>query len=103
VDAFLFDIAVTLNDWCIDHATGAIALDKALPFLDAYRAERPFCASERDVWHAMLRAAALRFWLSRLYDFYLPRPGHLVKAHDPEHFFRILKLRIQESGAAPLI
>lgn len=103
VDAFLFDVAVTVNDWCIDHATGAIDPPRAAAFLDAYRLVRPFIAAEKAAWHVMLRGAALRFWLSRLYDFYLPRPGHLIKAHDPEHFCRVLKLRVEQPGDAPLL
>lgn len=102
VDAFLFDVAVTLNDWCIDHASGAIQPDKARAFLAAYAGRRAFTASERAAWPAMLRAAALRFWLSRLYDFYLPRTGELIHAHDPEHFHRILALRAAAAAPPPL-
>ena len=42
---------------------------------------------------AILRGAALRFWLSRLYDFFLPRPAQTLKPHDPRHFENVLNAR----------
>jgi homoserine kinase type II len=92
IDSFAFDVAVAVNDWCVD-AGGNIDPRRAGSLLAAYQGTRAFTAAESAAWPAVLRAAALRFWMSRLYDFYLPRPGELTHAHDPEHFRRVLDLR----------
>jgi homoserine kinase type II len=94
VDAFLFDIAVCLNDWCIDLDTGALAEDRAQAFVAAYAAVRPLDGNERRLLPALMRGAALRFWVSRLWDFHLPREATLLKPHDPTHFERVLAARI---------
>jgi homoserine kinase type II len=97
VDCLLYDVAVCANDWCLVDPQADRRLDQARTkaLLAACHAIRPFNALERAAWPAMLRAAALRFWLSRLYDFHLPRPGMLVHAHDPDQFRDILELRVQ--------
>jgi homoserine kinase type II len=95
VDCLLYDVAVCVNDWCLVDPQADRRLDEARcrALLDACHSVRPFSALESEAWGAMLRAAALRFWLSRLCDFHLPRPGMLVHAHDPEHFRDVLELR----------
>ncbi len=92
-DTWLFDVAVCVNDWCIDLATGIVKPAYASAWLSAYASLRPFTAAERRLWPAILRAAALRFWISRLYDFYLPRSAQTLKPHDPTHFERVLQQR----------
>ena len=93
-DVWLFDVAVTVNDWCIDLGTGVLDEERVLAMLNAYHAIRPFTPDEQASWQPMLRAAALRFWLSRLYDFHQPREAEMLTPHDPGHFERILRQRI---------
>jgi homoserine kinase type II len=99
VDTWLFDIAVCLNDWCIDLPTGEHDAVRAGAFLRAYGGVRPLAAAERRLMPSMLRAAALRFWISRLWDFHLPREAAMLQAHDPGHFERVLRQRVALSAA----
>lgn len=93
-DTLLFDVAVTVNDWCIALETGELDPARVRAMLDAYHAVRPFSDAEQAAWQPLLRAAALRFWLSRLYDFHQPRAAEMLTPHDPGHFERILRERI---------
>ena len=103
IDCFAYDLAVCANDWCLVEPERDWRLDepKTLALLGAYHAVRPLQAAERGAWPVLLRAAALRFWLSRLHDMHLPRSGVLVKVHDPEHFREILALRAAPGAPAP--
>ena len=94
VDTWLFDLCVCLNDWCIDLSNASFDRSRLTAFLAAYQRVRPLSTSERQLLNPMLRAAALRFWISRLWDFHLPRQANLLKPHDPKHFERVLSERI---------
>jgi homoserine kinase type II len=94
VDTFLFDIAVCLNDWCIALPTGQLDEVRATAFVNAYDAARRLSDEELQLMPALMRAAALRFWISRLWDLHLPRDASLLTAHDPTHFERVLQARL---------
>jgi len=103
-DFLAYDLAIAVNDWCIvkDGAReGELVPELVAAFVRAYDAVRPLTPDERTQWAALLRAAALRFWLSRLYDLHLPRPGELTHAHDPVQFERILRDRVATAPQFP--
>ncbi len=99
IDTFLFDICVIINDWCIyrdEEKLGQINISLYQAFLQSYQTIRKLTDEENKSINSMLRAAALRFWVSRLWDCYLPRDSKLLKPHDPYHFETILKKRITQ-------
>ena len=101
-DTFLFDIAVCLNDWCVLHDEdhdGSLDTPRSLALLAAYQSVRPLTAAERSLLPALLRAGALRFWISRLWDLHLPREAALLQPHDPGHFERVLRARVRDTHA----
>lgn len=97
-DILLLDIAITVNDWC-SNTDGELEESPARALLNAYHALRPLTAAERAAWPLMLRTAALRFWLSRLYDLHFPRPGAITHSKDPAVFSNILRRRIEHTAA----
>jgi len=95
VDTYLFDLAVCLNDWCIDQSNGRLLQDRAAAFCAAYQQVRRLEPGELRLMPVMLRAAALRFWLSRLWDLHLPRDATLLQPKDPGHFERVLREHLE--------
>lgn len=100
VDTWLFDLAVCLNDWCINLDSAQPHAQRSAAFVRAYESVRPLQDAERQLLPDMLRAAALRFWLSRLWDWHLPRQASLLTPHDPGHFERVLRVRIEQGQPA---
>jgi len=92
-DKWLFDLAVTANDWCLAENKQDLDPERLDALMQAYQSVRPLTIEEQASWPLMLRAAALRFWVSRLWDFYLPRDAHMLTPHDPTHFEHILVSR----------
>ena len=96
-----YDLAVCLNDWCLNADDASLDEARAQALVQAYEQHRPLQSAEVRLLPALLRAAALRFWLSRLGDWFLPRPASLLQPKDPAHFERILRARISTPWHPP--
>ena len=90
-DHFAYDLAVVINDWCIDLDSGRLDTQRAQTLLNAYRQQREPHGAELLLLPGLRRAAALRFWLSRLADWHLPRAASLLTPKPPLHFERVLR------------
>ena len=103
-DYLLFDVAITVNDWCIA-PDGSIDPSLYDAFLQAYTQVRAFNSAEKQYWNAMLIAAAMRFWLSRLETFHgldsHQREEGVTVLKDPDVFKDILSHRMQQVHQLP--
>jgi homoserine kinase type II len=91
-DSFALDLAVLLNDWCIDEHSQLVD-SRVRAVVDAYQKQRRLEDIEIEALPLLLRLAALRFWLSRLYDKSFPLSGELTFIKCPDQYRNMHRLR----------
>ncbi|OQP83872.1 homoserine kinase [Rhizobium rhizosphaerae] len=94
-DTLAYDVATCLNAWCFDDKSGVYDAAKGQAFLAAYQAERPLTPDEVAALPLLARGSALRFFLTRAYDWLSMPPGALVVKKDPLEYWR--KLRFHQT------
>ncbi len=98
-DALAYDVAIALNAWCFE-ADLSFNMTKARAVLAGYRSIREFTADEIAALPTLCRGAALRFLLTRAYDWLHTPPNAFVKPHDPIPYFRRMRFHAQVSSAS---
>lgn len=93
-DLLAYDVAVCLNAWCFE-SDFAFNVTKARAMLSAYQATRPLSAAERGALPVLCQGAAIRFLLTRLYDWVNTPPGAMVTRKDPLEYLRRLRFHLQ--------
>ena len=88
-DLLAYDIAVCMNAWCFE-PDGAFNITKARRLLASYQSVRALTPAEKQVLPVLARGAAMRFLLTRLYDWVNTPPGAMVKPKDPREYLRKL-------------
>lgn len=97
-DLLAYDVAICLNAWCFE-PDGSFNITKAKALLQGYRQRRPLSAAEIAALPVLARGSALRFLMTRLYDWLHQVEGALVKPKDPREYLR--KLRFHRGVAGP--
>ncbi|KZL14063.1 homoserine kinase [Pseudovibrio sp. Ad26] len=98
-DAFAYDVAICINAWCFE-PDGMFNVTKARALLEGYRSVRPFSELEFDNLPLLCRGAALRFLLTRLYDWLSVPEGALVVPKDPLEYLHKLRFHRGVSNAS---
>ena len=98
-DSFAYDLCVMLNAWCFE-SDGAYNITKGKSLIAAYRTGRDLTAGEIDALPLLMRGVALRFLLTRLYDWLHHDSNALVRPKDPREFSRRLRFHLQVRRAA---
>lgn len=86
-DFYAYDVATCLNAWCFEK-DGAFNITKGSALLSGYESVRPLTSAEKDALPILARGSALRFTLTRLYDWLTIPDGALVQKRDPTEFVR---------------
>jgi homoserine kinase type II len=89
-DLLAYDIAVCLNAWCFE-PDQAFNVTKARYLLEGYSSVRPLGADEIEALPVLARGAALRFLLTRAYDWFNTAPQAIVRPKDPREYWRKLR------------
>ncbi|HEY2069724.1 MAG TPA: homoserine kinase [Rhizomicrobium sp.] len=97
-DAFVYDLAVMLNAWCFE--SDGYNLTKGRALVSAYRKHRELSPAEREAFPILARGAALRFLLTRLYDWLHSDPLAMVRPKDPREYSRKLRFHLKAANAA---
>ncbi len=96
-DFFAYDLAICLNAWCFEQ-DNSFNVTKARMLLQSYRRERPFSEAELAALPLFARGSALRFLLTRLYDWLNHPAGAFVKPKDPLEYWKKLQFHQQVHG-----
>jgi homoserine kinase type II len=89
-DALAYDLAVMLNAWCFE-SDGAYNITKGRALIAGYQRKRPLVPEEKAALPLLCRGAAIRFLLTRLYDWIHHNPAALVRPKDPREYIRKLR------------
>jgi homoserine kinase type II len=96
-DFLAYDLGICLNAWCFD-ANHAFQPERARDLVAAYQEVRPLSAAEKQALPLLARGSALRFLLTRLYDWLNRQPGALVRPKDPLEYLSKLRFHRQAGG-----
>ena len=98
-DILAYDLAICLNSWCFD-SDGSFNVTKSAALIEGYTQERPLEQAEKDALPLLCSGAAMRFFLTRLYDWMNTPADALVKPLNPMEYWQKLRFHHKASSAA---